>query len=57
MKMDVMLGFFYRNLSVFIVPPKVEYAITERGIRAIQIINIICEYGLELMKEFGIDKK
>lgn len=49
-------GFITRKVYP-VVPPKVEYAITERGRRAIQIINIIREYGLELMKEFGIDEK
>lgn len=49
-------GFITRKVYP-VVPPKVEYAITERGRRAIQIINIIRQYGLELMKEFGIDEK
>lgn len=36
------------------VPPKVEYSITPRGMRAVQIIQIIREYGLELMAEFNV---
>ncbi len=43
------------NRKVYpVVPPKVEYSITERGRRAIEIINSIREYGLSLMKEEGI---
>jgi len=43
------------NREVFpVVPPKVEYTITERGIRAISIIDNIRNYGLVLMKEFGV---
>lgn len=37
-----------------VVPPKVEYSITERGMRSIQIIDTIREYGMSLMKEEGI---
>lgn len=37
------------------VPPRVEYSLTARGRRAIVIINEIREYGLQLMKEFGIE--
>jgi DNA-binding HxlR family transcriptional regulator len=36
------------------VPQKVEYAITERGKRAIIIIDALRNYGFDLMKEFGI---
>jgi DNA-binding HxlR family transcriptional regulator len=36
------------------VPPKVEYTITERGKRAIAIIEVIRNYGEELMKEFEV---
>lgn len=36
------------------VPPRVEYSLTARGRRAIAIIDEIREYGLQLMKEFGI---
>jgi len=34
-----------------VAPPKVEYTITERGMRSINVINTIREYGLDLMKE------
>lgn len=46
-------GFIHREVYP-VVPPKVEYSITERGRRSIQIINSIREYGLELMDEFGV---
>lgn len=38
-----------------VVPPKVEYTITKRGKKAIVIIETIRNYGLDLMKDFGID--
>lgn len=47
-------GFISRKVFA-VVPPKVEYAITPRGKRAITIIETIRTYGLELMKEFGVD--
>lgn len=37
-----------------VVPPKTEYSLTEKGKRAIEIIDRIREYGLELMKEADI---
>jgi len=37
-----------------VVPPKVEYALTERGQRAIPVIETIRAYGLELMAEMGV---
>ncbi|MGE0589823.1 MAG: winged helix-turn-helix transcriptional regulator [Cyclobacteriaceae bacterium] len=46
-------GFITRK-AYAVVPPKVEYTITERGLRAIPIIEIIRKYGSELMKEFGV---
>lgn len=46
-------GFIYREVFA-VVPPKVEYSITERGRRAILIIDEIRNYGLELMEEFEI---
>lgn len=46
----------YINREVFpVIPPKVEYSITERGKKAIIIINAIRNYGLELMKELGVE--
>ena len=47
-------GFISRKVYA-VVPPKVEYSITKRGKRAIIMIEEIRKYGLELMKEFGID--
>jgi DNA-binding HxlR family transcriptional regulator len=49
-------GFISRKVYAS-VPPKVEYTITERGIRSILIIEHIRNYGLELMDEFGIKSK
>lgn len=47
-------GFVHREVYA-VVPPKVEYSITERGKRAIVLIESIRLYGLELMHEFGIE--
>jgi DNA-binding HxlR family transcriptional regulator len=49
-------GFLTRKVYP-VVPPKVEYTITERGERAIKIIDAIRNYGLDLMKEFEIVEK
>ena len=38
------------------VPPRVEYSITARGLKSIEIIDTLRNYGLDLMKDFGIDK-
>ncbi len=46
-------GFIERKVYA-VVPPKVEYTITKRGKKAIVIIDAIRNYGLELMKEFGV---
>jgi len=46
-------GFISRKVYP-VVPPKVEYSITKRGRKAIVIVNAIRNYGLELMKEFGV---
>lgn len=46
-------GFIERKVYA-VVPPKVEYTITRRGKKAIVIIDTIRNYGLELMKEFGV---
>ena len=37
------------------VPPKTEYAITEKGKETIPVIKIIRNYGLKLMEEKGIN--
>ena len=47
-------GFIERKVYP-VVPPKVEYSITEKGLTAIPIVEIIREYGLFCMKEEGID--
>ena len=49
-------GFIKRKVYA-VVPPKVEYSITKRGQRAIVIIDNIRNYGLELMKDFGVEHK
>lgn len=46
-------GFILRKVYP-VIPPKVEYSITPRGQRAVEIVNVIRDYGLELMKDFGI---
>lgn len=46
------------NREVFpVVPPKVEYSITDRGQKAIKVVEVIRNYGLDLMAEFGIEQK
>lgn len=47
-------GFIHREVYP-VVPPKVEYSITDKGMRAIPIIDTIRQYGLELMDEMGVD--
>jgi DNA-binding HxlR family transcriptional regulator len=47
-------GFITRKVYP-VVPPKVEYTITQRGKHAIRVIDVIRNYGLDLIKEFGID--
>ncbi|MDZ7607312.1 MAG: helix-turn-helix domain-containing protein [Cyclobacteriaceae bacterium] len=49
-------GFLNRQVYA-VVPPKVEYSITERGTRAIVVIETIRNYGLTLMEEFGVEHK
>jgi len=49
-------GFILRKVYP-VVPPKVEYSITERGLSAIPIIENIRNYGLQLMEEFGVGEK
>lgn len=39
-----------------VVPPKVEYSITEKGLQAIPVIEVIRNYGLQLMAEAGAGK-
>ena len=49
-------GFIDRKVYP-VVPPKVEYSMTEKGKSCIPIIETIRNYGLELIKEEGIDYK
>ncbi|HMO34391.1 MAG TPA: helix-turn-helix domain-containing protein [Lacibacter sp.] len=37
------------------VPPRTEYSLTPRGQKAVEVITYLRNYGLELMKEQGID--
>jgi DNA-binding HxlR family transcriptional regulator len=48
-------GFISRKVFP-VVPPKVEYSITKRGERAIAVVKVIRNYGLELMKELGVER-
>ena len=38
-----------------VVPPRVEYSITEKGLKAIPVIETIMKYGFDLIKEAGIE--
>jgi DNA-binding HxlR family transcriptional regulator len=46
-------GFIHREVYP-VVPPKVEYSITEKGMTCIPIIETIRQYGLYLMEDAGI---
>ncbi len=37
------------------VPPRTEYSLTPKGSKAVEVISYLRIYGLELMKEEGID--
>ena len=39
------------------VPLKVEYTLTRRGEKAIVVIDVLRNYGFDLMEEFGIKDK
>ena len=47
-------GFIHRKVYP-VVPPKVEYRITEKGKTTIPIINTIRNYGIQLMETDGVD--
>jgi DNA-binding HxlR family transcriptional regulator len=49
-------GFVTRKVYA-VVPPKVEYTITSRGLKAIPVIEIIRKYGTELMKDLGVKER
>ena len=47
-------GFILRKVYA-VVPPKVEYSMTKKGKTCIPIIETIRNYGLDLIKDAGID--
>ena len=47
-------GFILRKVYP-VVPPKVEYSISEKGLSAIPIVSAIRDYGIELMDGAGVD--
>jgi DNA-binding HxlR family transcriptional regulator len=49
-------GFITRKVYA-VVPPKVEYTITKRGLKAIPVVEQIRKYGIDLMKKFGVKSK
>jgi len=49
-------GFIERKVYP-VVPPKVEYSMTEKGLTTIPIIETIRNYGLFLITDAGIDYK
>jgi len=49
-------GFIHREVYA-VIPPKVEYSITEKGKTTIPIIETIRNYGFELMRMEGIIEK
>jgi DNA-binding HxlR family transcriptional regulator len=46
---------FISRLVYPVVPPKVEYSLTERGKDCIPVISDLRQYGFKLMKDYGID--
>lgn len=49
-------GFIHRKVYP-VVPPKVEYSITDKGREAVPIIDTIRNYGLKLMESHGINEQ
>ncbi|MEM7103329.1 MAG: helix-turn-helix domain-containing protein [Bacteroidota bacterium] len=47
---------FIRRKVYPVVPPKVEYSITEKGKSVVPIIETIRNFGLDLMKDVGIEE-
>jgi DNA-binding HxlR family transcriptional regulator len=37
------------------VPPRTEYSLTAKGTQAVEVITLLRNYGLQLMKDEGID--
>jgi DNA-binding HxlR family transcriptional regulator len=48
-------GFVERKVYP-VVPPKTEYRITDRGLRAVAVVDVLREYGLALMREEGFEQ-
>lgn len=49
-------GFIERKVYA-VVPPKVEYSITKRGKKSVVLIEAIRNYGIDLMRDFGVKSK
>ena len=43
-------GYIHRKVYA-VVPPKTEYSLTQRGKDVLQLITILRDYGLKIMKE------
>lgn len=48
-------GFISRKVYP-VVPPKVEYSMTKRGKKAVDVVGVIRDYGSDLMKDLGIEQ-
>ena len=47
-------GFVTRTVYP-VIPPRVDYALTERGRSALSIIDALRMWGLDLMKDYGVE--